>query len=356
MQSPRPSIVFTPMMKLLAAGVTLALAYILYTAIHDVAIVFFGAAIFAYIFTPLIDWSAPFLRGSRIWATSLFFLILVGVLVLVGMQLGPLITSQYTALRADLPRAIESIKKLSFTVGETTLNIGPQITSTIEARLSSIPASLPRIFVGAIEGFLHTLAFVITSFFLLINGKRVAQVVFELVPAEHQAEVAHVGRHINGILRGYIRGTLLLIPIMAVLTTIALWLLGVRYALLIGIVSGVVEILPIIGPWSAAGFAIVMAVFQHPLPFADSVLVVGGVIGGIYLALRMFEDYVIIPAVVGPAVHLHPILVIAAILGGAAIGGALGLFLAIPVMSVMQYMLRWVYHKLISSDTLPEDH
>jgi predicted PurR-regulated permease PerM len=143
---------------------------------------------------------------------------------------------------------------------------------------------------------------------------------------------------------------------MAVLTTIALWLLGVRYALLIGIVSGIVEILPIIGPWSAAAFAIIMAVFQSPLPFGDTVFMVSAVIGGVYFALRMFEDYVIIPAVVGPAVHLHPILVIAAILAGAEIGGILGLFLAIPFMSVMQYLLRWVYHKLISSNTLPDGH
>ncbi|MFM2031948.1 MAG: hypothetical protein RLZZ297_713, partial [Chloroflexota bacterium] len=227
------------------------------------------------------------------------------------------------------------------------------IKNVIAEQLSAIPANIPGLLVGVVREFLHTLAFVITSFYLMMNGKKVVRVAFELVPVVHRAEVAHVGREINGILRGYIRGTLLLIPIMAVLTTIALWLLGVRYALVIGIVSGVVEILPIIGPWSAAAFAILMAIFQSPLPFGDSIAVVAGVIGAIYFTLRMFEDYVIIPAVVGPAVHLHPILVIAAILGGASIGGVLGLFLAIPVMSVMQYMLRWVYHKLVGSAELP---
>lgn len=140
---------------------------------------------------------------------------------------------------------------------------------------------------------------------------------------------------------------------MAVLTTVALWLLGVRYALLIGIISGVVEILPIIGPWSAALFAIVMAIFQQPALFGGEAWIVAAVIGGIYFGLRMFEDYVIIPAVVGPAVHLHPVLVIAAILAGAAVGGALGLFLAIPVTSVLQYTLRWLYGKLIDDRTLP---
>jgi predicted PurR-regulated permease PerM len=188
---------------------------------------------------------------------------------------------------------------------------------------------------------------------LLCNGREIISKLFQLVPVVHRDEVRFVALQIHHILSGYIRGTLLLIPIMAVLTSVSLWLLGVEYALLIGIISGIVEILPIIGPWSAAGFAIIMAVFQQPLPISDSVVVVISVIGALYFSLRMFEDYVIIPAVVGPAVHLHPILVIAAILAGAAVGGVLGLFLAIPVTSVLQYMLRWLYHKLADNDDLP---
>ena len=173
----------------------------------------------------------------------------------------------------------------------------------------------------------------------------------QLVPDIHRDEVRFVMMQIHTILSGYIRGTLLLIPIMAVLTTISLWLLGVHYALLIGVISGVVEILPIVGPWSAAAFAVTMAIFQSPMPISDSIPIVAGTVGRLYLGLRMFEDYVIIPAVVGPAVHLHPILVIAAILAGAAVGGVLGLFLAIPVTSVMQYLLRLLYAKLMDDPT-----
>lgn len=335
MDSPRPSIVFSPSMKWLAAGITIALAYILYTAVHDVALVFFGAAVFAYIFAPVVDFFAPYTRQSRLLATTLLYLIMVAVCAIIVAQLGPIVTAQYSSLRADLPNALEVIDIWSLVVAGTAVPVGAHINELLAERVMAIPASLPSIVVGAIHGFLHVLAFLITCFFLMMNGKQVTRTLVNLVPKIHQTEVRYVGSHINGILRGYIRGTLLLIPIMAVLTTIALWLLGVRYALLIGIVSGVVEILPIIGPWSAAAFAIIMAVFQSPLPFGDTVFMVSAVIGGVYFALRMFEDYVIIPAVVGPAVHLHPILVIAAILAGAEIGGILGLFLAIPFMSVM---------------------
>ena len=81
MESPRPSIIFSPLMKWVAAVCTLVLGYILYTAVHDVAMVFFGAAIFAYICTPIIDTIAPFLRGSRMLATFLFFLVSIIFLI-----------------------------------------------------------------------------------------------------------------------------------------------------------------------------------------------------------------------------------------------------------------------------------
>ena len=110
-----------------------------------------------------------------------------------------------------------------------------------------------------------------------------------------------MGAQIDRILAGYVRGTLLLIPIMATLTTIALMLLGVRYALVLGIVTGILETIPLIGPWSAAGIAIGVALFQAPAPWGWPAWLIAGAIGLTYFVLRMFEDNFIIPHVVGPA-------------------------------------------------------
>lgn len=353
MQIPPATIRFGPTLKWVAVVLVCVGMYVLYTAVHDVALVFFGAVVTAYIFYPVISWIVPYTRGSRLWATGLFHVVVTVLLVMVVRWLWPPIVTQYELLRQDLPRMLTQMQTHPLVVLGLTIDVSGELQKFTTNIVTTLPARVPKLVVGIIEGFLHMLAFVITTFYLLANGRRIISHMFQLVPPAHRDEVRFVGLQIHGILSGYIRGTLLLIPIMAVLTSVSLWLLGVQYALLIGIVSGVVEILPIIGPWSAAGFAVIMAVFQQPLPVSDSVVIVAAVIGGLYLALRMFEDYVIIPAVVGPAVHLHPILVIAAILAGAAVGGALGLFLAIPVTSVMQYLLRWLYYKLADDNNLP---
>lgn len=147
----------------------------------------------------------------------------------------------------------------------------------------------------------------------------------------------------------------MLIPIMATLTTIALMLLGVRYALVLGIVTGILETIPLLGPWSAAGIAIVVALFQTPAPWGWPAWLIAGLIGLTYFVLRMFEDNFIIPHVVGPAVHLHPMLVIFAILAGGALGGPFGLFISIPVAAVARLLLRYLYYKLIDAPDLPLD-
>jgi len=353
MQMPPVTIHFSTRFKWLAVLVVCIFAYVLYTVVHDVAMVFFGAIVTAYIFYPVVTWLTRYLRGSRMWATALLFGVVASILALIVHNFAGQATVQYELLRQDLPQIMAQLEAQPLMVAGVSVDVSGELKKAVAGVVATLPENGPHIFVGIIEGFLHTLTFLITTFYLLLNGRSLIHQIAQLVPVIHHDEVRFVMLQIHAILSGYIRGTLLLIPIMAVLTSVSLWLLGVEYALLIGIVSGVVEILPIVGPWSAAAFAVLMAVFQTPMPISDSIHIVAGTIGGLYLGLRMFEDYVIIPAVVGPAVHLHPILVIAAILSGAAVGGALGLFLAIPVTSVLQYLLRWLYAKLMDDAILP---
>ncbi len=356
MLPPTATIRFSRLMKWIVVIIVGVLAYVLFELIHEVVLALFGSIVVAYIFFPLITWMSMWLRVSRIWAIVLFYVV-VGMLVASSvMWLLPILTGQYQLMRQEIPQLLNRMQQLTLTIGDMNIEIGAELRKVIGDVLASVPARVPRLFVGFIEGFLHALAFLITAFYLMLHGRGLVSRVYHLVPRDHQAEVKHVMLQIHGILSGYIRGTLLLIPIMGLLTTVALWVLGVRYALLIGLISGMVEILPIVGPWSAAAFAIVMALFQTPLPFGSEAWMVAAVIGAIYFGLRMFEDYVIIPAVVGPAVHLHPVLVIAAILSGAAVGGVLGLFLAIPVTAVLQYVLRWLYAKLMDDSHLPVVH
>ncbi|MEI8167047.1 MAG: AI-2E family transporter, partial [Chloroflexales bacterium] len=106
-----------------------------------------------------------------------------------------------------------------------------------------------------------------------------------------------------------------------------------------------------IGPWSAAGIAVSVALFQPEVPFGMSNLGLGAVVGMTYLVLRMIEENILLPQVMGPLVTLHPAVVIFALLSGGALLGPFGLFISIPVAAVIRIVLAFLYQKITD---LPE--
>jgi predicted PurR-regulated permease PerM len=167
-----------------------------------------------------------------------------------------------------------------------------------------------------------------------------------LIPAPYRAEIGSLGAQIDAVFSAYIRGQLLLIVIMSVLLYIPLTILRVPYALVIAVASGTLEILPIIGPWSAAGIAMTATLFQTDIPFGLSSAGLAALVGAIYFTLRQIEDHFIIPNVMGPLVRLHPAVVIFSILAGGALAGAFGLFMSIPLAAIVRILLSYIYRKL----------
>lgn len=350
--------------KAITVAIIVALTILLMRAMGSVLMPFLGAAITAYIFNPLISWLQQRSRlGRGFWILILY--IVVGFLFYLLVQfLGPLLIRQYYELMAVAPATINMLQQQllleqTITIGTLEINAAP-VSESLRDLLSEIgrglPEAVPHIFATAFETLLLFVSYLMMTFYLLNEADRLMERIYTLIPVSYRDEIRGLGKQIDNILSGYIRGTLLLIPIMSVLTYIALSLMNIRYALVLAIFSGVVEIIPLLGPWTAAFTSIAVALFQTPTPFGWPHWLVAGVIGLIYFGLRMFEDNFIIPNVVGPAVHLHPMLVIAAILSGGAIGGAFGLFVSIPVMAIIVLLLRYFYYKLIDQDMPPPAH
>jgi predicted PurR-regulated permease PerM len=351
----------SPIGKFITVAIIVALAILLVRAVGHVMSPFVAAAITAYLFNPLISWLHRRTRvGRAIWIIALY--ILLGLL-LCGLVrfLGPILVAQYEELRRQIPAMISDISHLlaanrQLDVGGLEIDLGPIEQPLIDfiAEIGrAVSSEVPHLFLTAIESVLLFVTYLIVTFYLLLQADQIMEWVYGLVPAPYRAEIRGLGQQIDFVLGSYVRGTLLLIPIMSALTYIALSILEIRYALVIAIASGILEIIPLIGPWSAASIAMAMALFQPTAPFGWENWVLALVVGGTYFVLRMFEDNFIIPHVVGHAVHLHPVLVLFAILAGGAIGGAFGLLVSIPMVAVVRLLLRYLYRKLIDAPDLP---
>jgi predicted PurR-regulated permease PerM len=139
---------------------------------------------------------------------------------------------------------------------------------------------------------------------------------------------------------------------MSTVTTIGLTVLGVPYSVLLGVLTGLLETIPFVGPITAGAIACLVAL-GHPNPFGWSQVAYVAVVAVMYTILRHAEDYFVIPTVIGRAVRLHPAIVIFSLLTGGAVFGLLGIFLAVPFAATLRLILIYVGAKLRDEDPFP---
>jgi predicted PurR-regulated permease PerM len=143
---------------------------------------------------------------------------------------------------------------------------------------------------------------------------------------------------VNSALAAYIRAQLIACLLIGVVCTVGFYILGVPYALVLGILAGVLEFIPLVGPLVVAIIATLVASFHSPGTAIATL--------AFLVVLRIVHDYVTYPRIIGSGIHLHPLAVILAILSGAELAGIAGIFLAIPVVAIVSVSYRhWMEHR-----------
>jgi len=173
----------------------------------------------------------------------------------------------------------------------------------------------------------------IVAFFLLKDGAAFRRTILLTLPRGRlRGRGAEVFADINDALAAYMRAALLACLLVGVLCTIGFVLIGVPYALLFGVVAGLLEFIPLVGPLAVALGATLVTSFHS----INQALWVVAFLG----ALRLAQDYIVFPRLVRRGIHMHPLGVILAILCGAELAGMVGIFLAIPAVAVLSVMHR----------------
>lgn len=318
---------------------------------------FLWALITAYLLNPLVRVLAERSRVRRFWWVLLIYIV-TGVLIFAGFNyLWPRLLAQFADLQAALPQFARTVsdwmnQRGTLTFGGLVIDLRPaeqDVTAWFTNFASQLSASVPELVFSVLELLVLLLVYLVVTFYLLLQADQLAEGFYGLIPAPYRTEIRELGRSIDRVLGAYIRSQLLLIALMSVLTYIPLTLLGVKYALVLAIATGFLEIIPFVGPYTAASSAMLVALLQATAPFGWPNWVLAVVVGIIYLVLRQGEDHLIIPKLVGHIVKLHPIIVIFAILAGGHLGGMLGLLLAVPSAATVKIILSYLYSKLVDS-------
>lgn len=322
----------------------------------DIVEPFLWAMILSYVLLPLVGALKRRTGAPRTAAAFVVFLALLAVIFGGGRFLIPRLIDNSKDLQTNWPILIANAQ---VTIADTltSLGLGDLAATVIAPNLQDldrqIVAMLQRnalpVVVGAGHFLLQFLVFLIATFLTLRDAPRFLTFIQRNLPREHRLEILHVLRDTNVMLGRYIRGQLILVLLMSTITTIALTILGVPYSVLLGVMTGVLETIPFVGPITAGAIACLVAL-GHPNPFGWSQIAYVAVVAVMYTILRHAEDYLVIPTVIGRAVRLHPAIVIFSLLSGGAVFGLLGIVLAVPVAATTRLVLIYIRAKLRDED------
>lgn len=307
--------------------------------IREVIIIVFVAFVISSAITPMVDrlqqWRIP--RIVSIVGIAVLFLGLVSLTVV--LIIPPVIT-ELGQLAVRLPEIYSST--VGFLLPAGTSADGFSILDTVQRNLESFSRGLVQlttslfgtisVVFGGVASFLTVL---VVGFFMSMEEEGPRKLIQSLAPAQFQPYLVQLVKKIEHKMGSWLRGQLLLSLIIGVLTYIGLTILGVKYALVLAILAGFMEVIPFIGPVLAAIPAIFFAATESP---ALALFVLG-----LYVVIQQLENNLIVPKVMQQTVGLHPIVILIALLIGGRVGGIIGVILAVPLATIIAIFLTDIF-------------
>jgi predicted PurR-regulated permease PerM len=342
--------------RVVVALFAIAALYIVYRA-GDIVRPFVWAGVLAFVLLPVVGLLERRLSLPRTAAAGVVFLGLLAAIIGGGRILVPLAIDQLRDLQRTLPTLAANAQN---TLAESADQLGlADLDALIVnfAGVSDLTQMLARSAVPFIVGLGHflleLLVFLIATFFLLRDAPRLFQWFRRVLPASQRNELIPLFAQVNTVLGRYVRGQMFLIGVMSTVTFVGLSILQVPFVLLLAIMTGVLEVIPIVGPITAGAIACLVAL-GHPAPWGLSQIWYVAIVAVMYTVLRHAEDYFVIPLVIGRIVKLHPAIVIFSLLTGGALYGLLGVLVAVPVAATLRLVLIFVGAKLRDEDPFPQ--
>jgi predicted PurR-regulated permease PerM len=316
--------------------VVTALALYLVWRIHGVIQLLVISLFFAFAMFPVVDAVAVRTRAPRAVVILAVYVILALVVVLIGYLVIPTLVKEVESLSRNASHYAAQLRRnATFRHYDDRYHITARLLRDayhLPEELAKLAGPLKDVTVGAASFITQLLAVLSITFLLVLHGRRYAEMGLALT-GQRQQRYRQVLIDIKDAVAGYTLGNIVISVLATVATWIVLSLLGVPYALALGLVVGFFDLIPLVG---ATLGAIVVALATVPVSFPTATIVWVGFI----IVWQRFEDYVVQPLVYRRAVNVNPLVTIISLLVGAELLGILGVLLAIPSAAAIQIILR----------------
>ncbi len=300
-------------------------------------------------------------RGvPRSLAVVICYLMFFGALTVAGVFVIPPIVAEVRDFAQDFPEYYDSAYNLWLSVEQEymLIELPEWVKDVAEASRDSIVAWVTEVSRNIGRGvvaigtqiagfFVNSFLALALAFFVLRDLPTLKSEMLSLPGPARQQESLKLAGDVTVVLEGYIRGQLMIATIVGVASGLGLWIIGVPYALVIGLIAGLTNLIPYLGPLVGGLIAGISAAFVSP----QLVLITIAYI----IVIQQVESTFLQPKIMSDQVHIHPVLVILSLLVGATLYGLIGMLIAVPIAAVGKVMFVHYYEKWTESSISAED-
>ncbi len=346
--------------RLIVAGLVIILLLIFYVfraLLPPIAI----ALVLAYILKPFADLIERRARLPRTLSVILVFLVLLLFISLIPVAVVPYAVDRITRLNLDVQKLTDDlIAFLSQPIFILSYSFSLQdlvgdLQQALQDLLRPFATQTVTVLFGVASSLLWLLSILVISFYLVKDADRLRSFLDRIAPPGYTEELRRLREEINRVWKAFFRGQVVLGIVIGVVVWLAMAAVGLPNAGLMGLLAGLLEVIPTFGPVLATIPALLVAFFLGStyLPLSNfwfTVLVLG-----IYTLIQQLENAYLVPRIMGRRMQLHPVIIFIGVLAGGLLFGALGVLLAAPIIGTLRVALRYTYAKLLDEDPFPPE-
>ncbi len=296
------------------------LAIFLIFQIKEIILLIFVSFILMSALSPAVEYLEKY-NLPRPLAIMCIYIILLSLVGIIGTIIIPPLVYQSVKLAGTLPEFINSI------VPNSNIDL-----NTLFQQIIPVGEGVVRVSLGLFSNVLAIVTLLVVTFYLLLDKKKFEDYLADFIGKEAGKQTFVVLTEIETKLGAWVRGELILMSIIGLITYIGLLILRVDYALPLAIFAGLLEIVPIIGPIVSAIPAVLVALSTS---WGLAVVVIT-----LYTLIQQFENHLIVPTVMRRAVGLPPLVTILALMVGSRLAGVGGALLSVPIVVILQVLIR----------------
>lgn len=289
-------------------------------------------------------------------AILISFLLLIAVFFIGISSLVPILLDQLTGFITDIPDLVRSanqaLRGLLEPLAESGLLPGTteEFIANLNASLLDLAENLAQGILGGLGGFvsgtvnvglsLFGIAFI--AAYLLVDSRRIRASFLMLAPHHYRGDARELWDSLGFLLSRYLSGLGLVMFIQGALSAVALFLLGVDYALLLGAWVALTAVIPYLGAWLGAIPAVILALSESPTRAL--------IVAFVFLLIQQLEGNVLTPRIQGQVLRIHPILIFLAVIVGGELAGLLGVVFAVPALAVIKVLSEFFRARIRTRD------